>query len=103
MKIGLVSDIHGNPDGLKKCLTFMVHKGVDQFLFLGDMVGYLPDVKPALDMLIEHHVECVLGNHDAMLLNRLPLDHEKDKIYRLSDTRSSLTDIIIAEIRTWLP
>ncbi len=41
MKIGVLSDAHGNPDGLKMCIDFFIQKKVGKIYFLGDAIGYL--------------------------------------------------------------
>ena len=47
MKIGVVSDAHGNPYGLKTCIDFLrVRAQVARIYFLGDAVGYLPESPP---------------------------------------------------------
>ena len=42
MKIGLLSDAHGNPDGLANCISVLRSRGAERLFFLGDAVGYLP-------------------------------------------------------------
>ena len=48
MKIGILSDAHGNPHGLNRCLTALKREGAERLYFLGDAVGYLPDWKDVL-------------------------------------------------------
>ena len=42
MVIGLLSDAHGNPLGLRSCLAALRAAGAGQVYFLGEAVGYLP-------------------------------------------------------------
>ena len=64
MKIGLVSDIHGNHEALKAVLSELDRMGVDEIYCLGDVVGYYSQVNEVCDELIARHVRCVMGNHD---------------------------------------
>lgn len=64
MKIGLISDIHGNYEALKAVLSELDQIGVDQFYCLGDVVGYYSQVNEVCDELIRRDVRCVMGNHD---------------------------------------
>mgnify|MGYP002654512434 CR=1 FL=1 len=69
MKIGLLSDAHGNPSGLKNCLSFLERQNVEQIFFLGDAIGYLPRWAAVLELLQTANVFCLRGNHDARLFN----------------------------------
>ena len=40
MKLALLSDIHANLHALQACLDHAQAQGVDQWVFLGDLVGY---------------------------------------------------------------
>ena len=40
MRLALISDIHANRQALQACLAHARLQGVDQFAFLGDLVGY---------------------------------------------------------------
>ena len=67
MKIGLISDIHGNATALKKVLE-KLSPHVNKILCAGDMVGYLPDINEVFDLVREHNIDFIIGNHDYMLL-----------------------------------
>ena len=41
MKIAVLSDVHGNYIALQKCIDYVLFKGVDAFIFLGEYVGEL--------------------------------------------------------------
>jgi len=69
MKIGLLSDAHGNPEGLANCITVLASKGADSLYFLGDAVGYLPRWAEVLELLRSHEVKCLRGNHDDRVLH----------------------------------
>ena len=90
MKIGVFSDIHGNWPAFKSCLKFLEGR-VDKIYFLGDVFGYMPDGIKILNELIKNKIKIVLGNHDAMILNLLPIDPQKEKVYKLLNERKKLT------------
>jgi putative phosphoesterase len=85
MKIGLISDIHGDAEALFRVLERLetVH-GVDAILCAGDVVGRGPDPERVIEALRTRNIPCVQGNHDAWaygisaenrtFLGGLPLD-----------------------------
>jgi predicted phosphodiesterase len=101
MLIGLLSDAHGNPAGLRACLGVLAEARVDRTFFLGDAVGYLPGERAVLGLLAAAGVECQRGNHEAMLLGDLPLDPIKDEAYGLAAARGRLTDAERATLTGW--
>ena len=75
MKLALISDIHANRQALQACLAHARQQGVDQFAFLGDLVGYGADPVAVLDevMALAAQGAWVLrGNHDEMALHPPP-------------------------------
>lgn len=65
MKLAVISDIHADPVSLEKVLTEIDAAGVDRIVCCGDVVGYGPDPKGAIDILRTRQIPCVMGNHDA--------------------------------------
>lgn len=84
MKIGFLSDAHGNLLGLLACLARLQREGAEQIYFLGDAIGYLPAGLAVIEELKHRNIPCLLGNHEAMVTGLLPLSDEKNRIYRLS-------------------
>ena len=68
MKIGLLSDIHGNHVAMKAVMEFLVPE-VDTFVFLGDICGYYPFLSECLDLYPRDNVVGVRGNHDSVLID----------------------------------
>jgi putative phosphoesterase len=91
LKIGLISDAHGNHLGLEACLTFFTDLRVARTYFLGDAVGYLPDPRRVTEILMSRDVRCLLGNHDAMLLGALSIREHDDSVYRIEESRKTLS------------
>jgi diadenosine tetraphosphatase ApaH/serine/threonine PP2A family protein phosphatase len=63
VKRAIVSDIHGNLDALEAVLADAKLQGVEQFICLGDVVGYGPQPRQCVDRVIEFEAT-ILGNHD---------------------------------------
>jgi diadenosine tetraphosphatase ApaH/serine/threonine PP2A family protein phosphatase len=65
VKIGLLSDIHGNLEALEAVLARMREARVDRIWCLGDVVGYGADPNACAALVRESAETTVLGNHDA--------------------------------------
>jgi len=76
-KIFVVGDIHGCIDPLKRLLDAIPWRpGQDRLIFVGDYVDRGPHAKAVVDCIIDlirmdPQVVCLLGNHEAMLLDYL--------------------------------
>ena len=92
MKIGLLSDAHGNDRGLRLCIDFLNRQKVDRFFFLGDAVGYFPEPNKTMKLLNEVEAVCLLGNHDAMLLGSLACTPERDEVCQIRLSREALSE-----------
>jgi len=66
MKVGVVSDIHGNRVALEAVLSAM--PAVDSLVCAGDVVGYNPWHGACVDALRERSVPTVMGNHDRAVV-----------------------------------
>ncbi len=64
MKIGLISDIHGNYEALKVVLGELDSLGVERIYCAGDVVGYYCQINECCDELRRRRIQCVMGNHD---------------------------------------
>jgi len=60
----IISDVHSNLEALTAVLADIEKRGVETIYCLGDVVGYGPNPKECLDLIIEKTKWCVLGNHD---------------------------------------
>lgn len=67
-RIALISDIHGNAEALAGVLRDAERIGADLFVCLGDVVGYGPDPDLCLDLVAQHCIVSILGNHDEAIL-----------------------------------
>jgi len=60
----ILSDIHSNLEALTTVLADIEKRGIEKVYCLGDVIGYGPNPKECLDLVIEKTEWCVLGNHD---------------------------------------
>jgi predicted phosphodiesterase len=88
MKLGLLSDAHGNLEAFDLACRVLDDLGADELCFLGDAVGYLPGAAVA-DRIVADGIDAVRGNHEAMLLSGCQL--EADDAYRLAATAAAMT------------
>jgi len=101
LKLGLLSDAHGNPFGLQACISELRKLGAADIYFLGDAVGYFPLAEEVIAALRQQQIPCLLGNHDAMLCGVLPLDPIKDLVYGLGELAQRLDPATKEEISRW--
>lgn len=74
MRYAIISDLHGNRQAVNSVFTDIEAVGVDGIICLGDVVGYGPapaDVLQKVHAKVDH---IVLGNHDAVIGERLTAD-----------------------------
>jgi len=93
MRYGILSDIHGNVHALRAVLRSIEQDGVDQFLCLGDLVGYGPYPNECVDIVAGLGAACVAGNHDLIAVGALT-DERCGPLARAQTgwTRDALTD-----------
>ena len=68
MRVAVLSDVHGNAVALDACLARLDRLDADERVFLGDVVGYLPEEVVCLNALRAEGFACQQGNHEGMLL-----------------------------------
>ncbi len=100
MKIGLLSDAHGNPEGLANCMAVLASTGADRLYFLGDAVGYLPRWAEVLELLRSHEVTCLRGNHDDHVL-RFALKESATDAYQLLPSYLESIQPYVAWMASW--
>ena len=80
MRLGVISDIHGNRLALDAVLAELEREGVDELVCLGDVpVG--PQPAEALERMRSLGCPVVMGNWDAAFLNGMP--EPRDEISRM--------------------
>lgn len=69
MKIGIISDIHGNIYALMRVLEDLDDQKVDTIICLGDLVGYGPHPNEVVSMIRRKNIICIKGNYDASVVD----------------------------------
>ena len=66
-KRAIISDVHGNLEALTAVLDDITAQGISEIYCLGDVVGYGPNPRECID-LVMRMTSCILGNHDQAAL-----------------------------------
>jgi diadenosine tetraphosphatase ApaH/serine/threonine PP2A family protein phosphatase len=97
--VAILSDIHGNAHALRAVLQDIAAQGIHESLCLGDVVGYGGSPGDCIDLLMEHGIPCVRGNHDTMVTTNEALDSITEAThFSIEWTRSVLSP----EQKAWL-
>ncbi len=70
MKLGILSDVHGNYEALKRAIEILEMEGAEKLVCLGDIVGYGPSPSECIRKVRESCDTVVLGNHDAAIIGK---------------------------------
>lgn len=68
MKLGVISDLHGNDIALEAVLAFLLPR-TGQIVCAGDITGYYTRPSACLSLLREHRIPFIGGNHDRYLFD----------------------------------
>ncbi|CAN2041888.1 Calcineurin-like phosphoesterase domain-containing protein [Candidatus Magnetomoraceae bacterium gMMP-15] len=72
MRIAVFSDIHGNLEALEVFMADVSERNVDQYICLGDIVGYGANPNECIEMLQTlPNIKSVIGNHDAIAIRKI--------------------------------
>jgi len=91
MILGFFSDAHGNEIGFTKCYKYLAGQA-EMIYYLGDAVGYFPISNYIINTLRENNIASLKGNHEAMLLEELTLDKQKEKVCKIEKGRKLITE-----------
>ena len=86
MKIGLISDIHGNKNALDIVLKQLEKENVDKVICLGDLVGGAPMSEEVVQKIISMGTKIitVMGNREKYIIEGMPKVVHDEKI-KVSD------------------
>lgn len=74
MKIGIISDIHGNIIALKACISYMKSVPCDEYFFLGDYISDTPYTRETIDYVYDfcskHNCIFLRGNREDYMLEQ---------------------------------
>src|SRR3954452_1180994 len=79
MRIAVLSDIHANYHALGTVLASVDAESVDEVWCLGDTVGYGPRPNECCEAVHERAAQCLVGNHDLVVLGELALSDFNDE------------------------
>lgn len=93
MRVGVISDIHGNAAALETVLEALDEERLDAVWCLGDLVGYGPDPNRCCELVAHRADLSLVGNHDLGVLGSIPLDEfSPDAAAAARWTETVLTD-----------
>ena len=93
MRVAIISDIHANLQALQAVLLDIKQNNIDSIVCLGDIVGYGPRPKQVLEEVTCRTENIILGNHDAVIGNRLNPNEFNENAHEAIDwTRNCLGD-----------
>lgn len=73
MKLGILSDIHGNLAALEAVLEDCQRQNLSSLICLGDVVGYGASPNECSELIRQQCNACVMGNHDSALAGITPM------------------------------
>jgi len=74
MRFGIITDAHSNFEALKAVSLAVKNERIDRLIFLGDAVGYGADPNDCCRIVQEIAAVSLLGNHDAVMVDKLKMD-----------------------------
>lgn len=92
MKIAILSDAHGNNIYFQRCLESIKEHNPEKIVFLGDCFGYMREGNVILNTLRQLDSHILMGNHEAMLLGKIPYSADKEEIYGLEIDRQNISN-----------
>lgn len=104
MKLAVISDVHSNSWALRAVLQDAKERGANGFLFLGDLIGYLPDPRGTIQIFkqaVEKHrisqglAVWIFGNHEELFREAIAARESWD----LSDDEPALEGFKNKDIR----
>lgn len=101
MRYAILSDAHGNLEAISVILEHLRSQDIDEYVFLGDAVGYGANPNEVCDLLRPLITHAVLGNHDAAVCGRMDYSEYYDAARQALDwCTSQLSDENIAWLRS---
>lgn len=92
MKYALISDIHANAGALQMVINLCRDLQIDRMINLGDTVGYGSRPNECCELLAQHGITSIVGNHDLAACGVFePVYFKPDARHRMLWTRAVLT------------
>ena len=89
MKYGLISDVHGNVDALRRVVALLEKDEPDRFVCMGDVVGYGGCPQECCETVRSLTHAATLGNHDAAVTGRMDYSYYYDAARNALDMHAS--------------
>ncbi|HBN78171.1 MAG TPA: hypothetical protein DD473_20640 [Planctomycetaceae bacterium] len=99
MKLGILSDIHGDLRSLDIALKLFADHKVNQILCAGDTVEGGPQDGNVLVRLQENAIPCVQGNHDENAVRHAEMFAFTDAEYKAAEACQTLDEKSLAYLR----
>ncbi len=74
MRYAILSDIHANYDALEAVLKELEKENIDEYVCVGDIVGYGAEPDRCVDRIKKLVVACVAGNHDFATIEKTNIE-----------------------------
>lgn len=94
MRLAILTDLHANREAVEACLAHAQRQRADQYVFLGDLVGYGADPGWVVDTVMEYAARgalAVQGNHDYAATHAERPGMHPEALQALEWTRAQLT------------
>jgi diadenosine tetraphosphatase ApaH/serine/threonine PP2A family protein phosphatase len=78
VRIAILSDVHSNFEALTAVFEHCKLLGIDEYVCLGDVVGYGADPNPCCELLRKTASVTLMGNHDAAVIGVMDTDYYYD-------------------------
>ena len=104
MKIGIISDIHGNVKALNAVLKELEKQNIDKIICLGDLIGGSPMSEEVVQKIIEikDRIIIVRGNRERYIIEGMPkvvhdekIEVSKEQHERFMWLKNSLSDSVL--------
>lgn len=90
MRVAVFSDIHSNIDALEVVLRAYDELDIDEYVCLGDVVGYGAEPQACCEIVRPLVKHCIVGNHDAAVSGRMDYAYYYDAARNALDYHTSL-------------
>src|SRR5271169_1019922 len=90
MRIGIFSDTHSNLEALTAVLRSLDEEKVEQYICLGDTVGYGASPNECCDLVRKVAAHTILGNHDAAVAGRMDYSYYYDAARHALDAHAAM-------------
>src|SRR5688572_5501281 len=101
MRIGIFSDVHANLEALTSVLRAFDKERIDQYVCLGDVVGYGASPNEVCDIVRQITSCTILGNHDAAVAGRMDYSYYYEAARHALDKHSGeLSPVNLGWLRT---